>query len=526
MNAPTRAAELADPKVELLPLTAIAPSETHIQEMRRARFTKEALKDLADSITRVGVLQAVVVRPLSALRGLAKYELVAGERRWLAAKLAGVNHVPCTIRTLNDEEVLEVQLIENLQREGLHELEEAEGYDALMKLKKATADQLVDMVGKSRSYIYGRVKLLALCPEARKAFYAGEVDASRALLIARIGHHDTQRQALKDLTDNQYGQGPMSYREAHAHVLRTYMLQLKAAPFDTKDPDLVPKAGDCEACPKRTGNQRDLFTDVKDPNVCTDPKCFIGKREAHVALEVKRLEAAGKKVVKGEEAKKLFPGWERGSDYLLGGYVELSSITWAGGKAQKVSEVLGKDYEPTVVVHPGTGKLYKIATQQAVTKAAAAKDPKRKAGDARPIPQRDDALEEEINQRIVAVLANKPLALDQLVLAHIVDIESEAWGHGIPDYLLKALKLSTTGQVKFAKLDAKVLTKLLVLGNVLEGLTEGYGTSEKFADDVCKRFGVDAKKIRALILEERKKEAAAKAEPAKKAPAKAKGKKK
>jgi hypothetical protein len=61
------------------------------------------------------------------------------------------------------------------------------------------------MVGKSRSYVYARLKLLALCPEARKAFYAGELDASRALLIARIGHHDTQRQALKDVTQGRYG---------------------------------------------------------------------------------------------------------------------------------------------------------------------------------------------------------------------------------------------------------------------------------------------------------------------------------
>jgi ParB/RepB/Spo0J family partition protein len=239
MNAPTRAIELLEAKVELLPLTAIAPSETHIQALRRQRFTKDELKDLADSITKTrGVLQPIVVRPLAAARGLAKYEIVAGERRWLASKLAGFAHIQASVREISDQEVLEVQLIENLQRKGLHELEEAEGYDELMKLKKISAEQLVDMVGKSRSYVYARLKLLALCPEARKAFYAGELDASRALLIARIGHHDTQRQALKDVTDERE---PLSYREAHEHILEHYMLKLKSAPFDIKDARCCPR---------------------------------------------------------------------------------------------------------------------------------------------------------------------------------------------------------------------------------------------------------------------------------------------
>jgi ParB/RepB/Spo0J family partition protein len=283
MNAPTRAIELLEPKVELLPLTAIAPSETHIQALRRQRFTKDELKDLADSITKTrGVLQPIVVRPLAALRGLAKYEIVAGERRWLASKLAGLAHIQASVREISDQEVLEVQLIENLQRKGLHELEEAEGYDELMKLKKITAEQLVDMVGKSRSYVYARLKLLALCPEARKAFYAGELDASRALLIARIGHHDTQRQALKDGDAGRIRpRRPMSYREAHEHIVRNYMLQLSSAPFDIKDANLVPKAGDCIKCPKRTGNQADLFGDIKRCRRLHRPEVL--RREARCA---------------------------------------------------------------------------------------------------------------------------------------------------------------------------------------------------------------------------------------------------
>lgn len=193
MNAPASAAVFAKPSLQLVALASLVPSKSHVQELRRARFTKESLQKLADDIKRNGLMQHPLVRPIAG----GKLEIVAGERRWLAAKLAGLTEIYVSVRELADEQALEQQLSENLQREDLHELEEAEGYEELMKLKKINADQVAAMINQSRSYVYARLKLLALCPEARKAFYAGELDSSRALLIARIGHHDTQRQAMK-----------------------------------------------------------------------------------------------------------------------------------------------------------------------------------------------------------------------------------------------------------------------------------------------------------------------------------------
>jgi ParB/RepB/Spo0J family partition protein len=192
MNAPASAAALANPTITMLALNVLKPSQTHIQELRRSRFDTKLIDELAESIKGVGVLQPILVRPPARRR---RYEIVAGERRWLGAKKAGLKEIPATVRELTDEQVLEVQLIENLQREGLHELEEAEGYEELMKLKKISADAVADMVGRSRSYVFKRTKLLALCPEARKAFYAGEIDASKALLIAgsRAPRHRRRR---------------------------------------------------------------------------------------------------------------------------------------------------------------------------------------------------------------------------------------------------------------------------------------------------------------------------------------------
>jgi hypothetical protein len=168
---------------------------------------------------------------------------------------------------------------------------------------KYTAEEIAAKVGKSRSYVFARLKLCALCPEARKAFYDGNLDASKALLIARIGHHDTQRQALKDLTNSRVRpRADVVSRGAPAHPAELHAAA-EEAPFDIKDAQLVAKAGACGPCPKRTGNQADLFGDVKSADVCTDPKCFDDKRQAHYSVAVKQLEAKGKKVIRrrGEE---------------------------------------------------------------------------------------------------------------------------------------------------------------------------------------------------------------------------------
>jgi ParB/RepB/Spo0J family partition protein len=109
------------------------------------------------------------------------------------------------VRELSDAQALELQIIENNQREDLHPLEEAEGYEALLKCahedgRKYTVDDIVAKIARSRSYVYQKLKLCELCDEARKAFYAGTIDFSRAILLARIAGVDLQRKALKEIT--------------------------------------------------------------------------------------------------------------------------------------------------------------------------------------------------------------------------------------------------------------------------------------------------------------------------------------
>lgn len=340
-------------------LDQIHVSQSTGQIERRKHFDKAAIDELADSIKSVGLINPIVARPVNG-----HFELVAGERRFLAAAKAGLKVIDVTVRPLTDEQVLEIQLIENLQREGLHELAEAEGYEQLQRLGHA-ANEIAAKVGKSKGYVYGRMKLLALTAAARKSFYGGALNASTALLLARIPVESLQLQALKEITREDRFNGRMSYRQAFDHVQEHYMLRLDEAGFKTEDEALVPAAGACGRCPKRTGNQPELFGDIKRADVCTDPICFRAKRDASVA----QLAAQGASVVQGKDAKKVISHGHLNYDSP---FVELTQTTYEDPKHRSAAQLLGRNYEPTLIQDPDSGKVIRVAEKADV--AAALKD--------------------------------------------------------------------------------------------------------------------------------------------------------
>ena len=305
----------------LIDVQLIEPSPTN----PRKTFNEVKLQELAASIQASGVHQPILVRKLPASRvadtsndpatGKPRrtrpvYELVCGERRYRASKLAEAVSIPAMIRDLTDDQVLEIQIIENLQRDDLSELEEAEGYEALMQHSGLNADQVGEKIGKSRSYVYARVKLLDLCTEARTSLRDRTIDASRALLVARIPDHKLQIKAMKEIVSGHgyygsAGREPMTYRQAADHIQRNYMLKLGEATFKITAADLLPDAGSCKTCTKRTGHDPDLFSDVKGADVCTDPPCFHKKEEAHAALQVREAQAKGQTVIVGKEAQEI-----------------------------------------------------------------------------------------------------------------------------------------------------------------------------------------------------------------------------
>lgn len=353
-----------------IPLDRIVTSRTN----PRKTFDEAALADLAESIKALGVMQPILVRPApgAPLDPEPLYEIVAGERRYRASKLAGKTSIPATVREISDLDVLELQIIENLQREDLHPLEEAESYEALLAQHKDDPDYSVDQVaaklGKSRAYIYARLKLCALRPAARKAFYVGKLSASTALLLARIPVAKLQDQALEEITEPswRYDDQPMPFRAAARHIQDHYMTRLDQAPFSLSDETLVPDAGPCTTCPKRTGANPDLFGDVGSADVCTDPVCFAAKKEAFRARARQAALDTGKTVISGKAAEKIRP-----SQYgKMKGYVAVDESPYWMDSNKKIKNVLGKDMPESILIEdPHTGDLIEAIPEEAARTA-------------------------------------------------------------------------------------------------------------------------------------------------------------
>ena len=255
----------------------------------RRTFEPNALKELAESIKTQGVLSPLLVRPLTE-NG---FEIIAGARRYRAAQMAEQSTVPVRVVHLSDAEALAAQLVENLIRAEIHPMEEAQGFRALLDLEepKYTIEQIAARVGKTPVFVAQRLKLGDLVAAAVEAFYADAIGVGHALLLARLPA-DQQEFALKACFKEIYNGGEkptrilLPVRNLQFWIDSNILLVLKDAPFNKRDAQLVPSAGSCADCPKRTGGNKLLFTDFGKQDACTDPTCYANKVQAHIASTV------------------------------------------------------------------------------------------------------------------------------------------------------------------------------------------------------------------------------------------------
>lgn len=175
----------------------------------RKTFEEKALAELADSIAQHGVLQPLVVRPMTN----GSYQLVAGERRWRAARMAGLSEVPVIIKELTDEETIEIAMVENLQREDLNPLEEALGYSYMMKELKITQEEAAEKVGKSRPAIANSLRLLKLPEEIQEMVRDNIISAGHARAL--LGFETTEEMIA---TANMIKKEDISVRQIEALV--------------------------------------------------------------------------------------------------------------------------------------------------------------------------------------------------------------------------------------------------------------------------------------------------------------------
>ena len=159
----------------------------------RKHFSKESLEELTNSIKEQGVIQPIVVRPDNSSEG--KYEIVAGERRWLASQNAGLHEVPVVILNIDDVKSLEFAIVENVQRQDLNPIEEARGYQRLVDDFNYNQEKLSQFIGKSRSYIANSLRLLGLPEEVLKMVEIGDISAGHARTL--IGLNNSSELAKK-----------------------------------------------------------------------------------------------------------------------------------------------------------------------------------------------------------------------------------------------------------------------------------------------------------------------------------------
>lgn len=383
----------------------------------RSGMDHKSIRELAESIASQGIVQSLVVRPHPDAAKKGKYQIVCGERRWSACDpansfieqptrdaIAAFPGIRCQVRPCSDTDALEIRTIENLQREGIHELEEAANYKQMLDLRDAAGvpryhwESLAARIGKSAAFVRARVKLLAMPDLAKKALLSGKLSASVALLLCRIPDAKSAHKATCEVLDRAGGKEehalnkdvePMSYRHAMQHIGEKYMKRLKGQPFDQTAADLVPLydadgkplaaadagsgaragGGDCGSCPFRTGNMGGLFPDVQSADVCTNLPCLKKKCDAHQKREAAKFAEKGQTLLKPKQAERVlnYAGTAL-SDQAREQYVPLNEKI--PGKKVTYGELLEKQgVEHEVVVAKGAKTVPLAPLNDAVVKA-------------------------------------------------------------------------------------------------------------------------------------------------------------
>ena len=224
----------------------------------RKRFDDESLQELADSISQHGIIQPLTVRKLSS----GYYQIIAGERRWRAARLAGLQEVPVIVIEADDRKAAELAMIENLQREDLNPMEEAAGFQSLIESYHMTQEEAAQRVGKSRSAVTNALRLLGLTPSVRKLVEEGKLSAGHARALVPLSP------SLQESAANAIVSGGLSVRQTEALVKRLSAEKKEAQAKDTDEVDYLAEA------------QNELKA-----RLCRGVKIVPGRKKGRIELE-------------------------------------------------------------------------------------------------------------------------------------------------------------------------------------------------------------------------------------------------
>jgi ParB family chromosome partitioning protein len=248
----------------------------------RKSFPKKEMDELAADVKQHGIISSLVVRRSDSGR----FEIVAGERRFHAAKIAGLEEVPVSIVTLSDQEVIEIQLSENLQRSDTHPMEEALAIERLQSIY-LNIDEIAFRMGKSKAFVHKRLKLVSLIVTIRELFSANKCTAQQAYEIASLSS-DSQEDFYKEYCSEWQDDEDFELPDME-HTLDRFRYDLTEAPFDIKDKKLVPEKGACTSCSFNSATVSTLFPDQAKEAVCSNKECYKQKCEASFMLKIQKV---------------------------------------------------------------------------------------------------------------------------------------------------------------------------------------------------------------------------------------------
>lgn len=475
----------------------------------------EKLVGLCNSIQQHGLRQPPTVR-----RKDGRFEIVIGERRVRACRMAGKEKIPAFVVEISDESALDVQVVENLEREDLAALDLASAFKRMMDPAEQggferTVAQVAEKIGKSQGYVYGTVKLLDLCPEGQSMVRLGQMLPSVGQAIARIPDHKRQRQCMAELEtlrmpiveDKGEQRDPISYRTAIKKIQEEFALPLSAAPFDTKD-DLLTQAGPCAKCPFNSLNQPgDLFSHSNQrvgKGYCLNADCYGEKGRASWQNKSRPYKDAGKTVLPLSKGRDLYKhGGTLRSDSP---YVELNSPCSLDEDRKTWRKLLGDNCPAISVAADLSGQPRELVDREAATLAMAQnghKGAKKSVKEDVTGEAQQKSSEEhlaaferrrqvqklvaaELRDKVVARVEKKGFAAADLTAIASLLINRGEWAHVVER---RGIKTGLQGLVK----KMRSMTDRELSGLIMDLLIAD--SSFDSAEDVAKATGLDLKEI-------------------------------
>lgn len=286
-------------KLQQIEVTKITPNPWNPRKATDDAATAELLK----SVKSQGILQPLLVRPVPKGKG---YQLIAGARRLTAAKKAGLKVVPCQVVGLDDRASREATIAENEQRADVDQVDRAFGYQSLIDDHGATVEDVAKKIGKSPASVRAALKLVHLPTKSIAALREGKISTATAQLIASRPSTTMREKLEKYALEPDWNGECRSFREVKRWSEEKLMRTLKDAPFNMRDAKLLPAAGCCQKCPKRTGNNKHEYPNTR-ADVCTDTDCFFQKMLANADRERAIAVEEGYRVLTPGEIKKAYP---------------------------------------------------------------------------------------------------------------------------------------------------------------------------------------------------------------------------